>query len=53
MNVCDFIKSFVNHVTIYSFVISNFVRFGLVWLGISTVGGYLKPNPVYRYILNI
>ena len=35
------------------------VWFGLVWLGwvrfygISTIVGYLMPNPLYTYILNI
>ena len=33
---------------------SVIVRSGLVWFyGISTFLGYLKPNPVYTYILNI
>ena len=28
--------------------------FGLVWFyGISTIVGYLMPNPLYTYILNI
>ena len=30
------------------------VWFGLVWFyGISTIVGYLMPNPLYTYILNI
>ena len=30
------------------------LRFGLVWLySISTIGGYLMPNPAYTYILDI
>ena len=30
------------------------VCFGLVWFdGISTIVGYLMPNPLYTYILNI
>ena len=30
------------------------IWFGLVWFyGISIVFGYLLPNPVYTYILNI
>ena len=30
------------------------VWFGLVWFyGISTIVGYLMPNPIYTYILNI
>ena len=29
------------------------VWFGLVWFdGISTIEGYLMPNPLYTYILN-
>ena len=29
-------------------------QYGLVWFyGISTIEGYLMPNPVYTYILNI
>ena len=29
-------------------------KFGLVgFYGISTIVGYLKPNPLYTYILNI
>ena len=30
------------------------IRFGLVeFYGISTIVGYLMPNPLYTYILNI
>ena len=32
----------------------KYIWFCLVgFYGISTSGGYLKPNPLYRYILNI
>ena len=32
----------------------KYIRFSLVGCyGISTIGCYLKPNPVYKYILNI
>ena len=32
----------------------GFGGFGLVWFyGISTIVGYLMPNPVYTYILDI
>ena len=32
----------------------RYIRFGLVWFkGISTTVGYLMPNPLYTYILNI
>ena len=34
--------------------IYNLMGFGLVWFGdISTIIGYLMPNPVYTFILNI
>ena len=30
------------------------IWFGLVWFyGISTIVGYLMPNPLYTYMLNI
>ena len=38
---------------------NNYFAFGLVWFGwvgfydISTIVGYLMPNPLYTYILNI
>ena len=32
----------------------KYILFGLVWFyGISTIVGYLMPNPLYTYILNI
>ena len=32
----------------------KYIRFGLVdFYGISTIVGYLMPNPLYTYILNI
>ena len=32
----------------------KYIGFGLVWFyGISTIVGYLIPNPLYKYILNI
>ena len=35
-------------------IIKNSVLFSLVWFyGISTIVGYLMPNPLYTYILNI
>ena len=34
--------------------IYDLVWFGLVWFyGISTIVGYLMPNPLYTYILDI
>ena len=40
----------------YYFIISNYFlfNFGLVrFYGISTIVGYLMPNPLYAYMLNI
>ena len=35
-------------------VVSEEIWFGLVWFyGISTIVGYLMPNPLYTYVLNI
>ena len=32
----------------------KYIKFGLVWFyGISTIVGYLMPNPLYTYIQNI
>ena len=37
----------------------KYIRFGLVWFGlvwfydVSTIVGYLSPNPLYTYILNV
>ena len=32
----------------------KYMGFGWVWFNVtSTIGGYLMPNPVYTYILNI
>ena len=43
---------FVNYLAVYLSV--NLVWFGLVGVyGISTIVGYLMPNPLYTYILNI
>ena len=29
-------------------------KFGLIWFyGISTIVGYLMPNPVFTYVLNL
>ena len=38
--------------TLYIYI--KYIWFGLVWFyGISTIVGYLKPNPLYTYIWNI
>ena len=37
---------------LYAYI--KYIRFGLVeFYGISTIVGYLTPNPLYTYILNI
>ena len=49
----------INHCRLFiaksSFYISiKYICFGLVgFYGISTIVGYLMPNPLYTYILNI
>ena len=36
------------------YIYIKYIWFGLVWFyGISTIVGYLMPNPLYTYILNI
>ena len=36
------------------YIYIKYIGFGLVWFyGISTVVGYLMPNPLYTYTLNI
>ena len=36
------------------YIYIKYIGFGLVgFYGISTIGGYLMPNPLYTYILNI
>ena len=36
------------------YIYIEYIGFGLVgFYGISTVVGYLMPNPVYTYILNV
>ena len=35
------------------YIYIKYIRFGLVWFyGISTIVGYLMPNPLYTYIFN-
>ena len=49
-------KSMIEHLAWDRCVIrwKQFHRNGLVWFyGISTIVGYLMPNPLYTYILNI
>ena len=38
----------------FLYIYIKYIWFGLVWFdGISATVGYLMPNPVYTYILNI
>ena len=39
------------HVKSYLYIYIKYIWFGLV--GLSTLVGYLMPNPIYTYILNI
>ena len=52
--VCVCVCVYQEHINIY---LSNTNILDLVWLvgfyGISTIIGYLKPNPLYTYLLNI
>ena len=42
------------HVKSSLFIHIKYIGFGLVrFYGISTIVGYLMPNPLYTYILNI
>ena len=49
----------INHCRLFNaksclYIYIKYIGFGLVWLyGISTIVGYLMPNPLYTYILNI
>ena len=51
VSVCVYIYIYIYiHIYIYKFVYA----FGLDWFyGISTIVGYIMPNPFYSYILNI
>ena len=45
-------RSFNARSSLYIYI--KYIWFGLVWFyGISTIVGYLMPNPLYTYILNI
>ena len=49
----------INHCRLFNaksslYIYIKYIGFGLVgFYGISTVLGYLRPNPLYTYILNI
>ena len=45
----------INHCRLFNAKSSLFIYiYDLVWFyGISTIVGYLMPNPLYTYILNI
>ena len=49
----------INHCRLFNakssvYIYIKYIGFGLVWFyGISTIVGYLMPNPLYTYILNI
>ena len=49
----------INHCRLFNaksslYIYIKYIRFGLVgFYGISTIVGYLMPNPYYTYILNI
>ena len=55
----DLILWHINHcwlfkVKFYLYIYIRYIWFGLVWFyGISTITGYLMPNPLYTYKLNI
>ena len=49
----------INHCRLFNakyslYIYIKYIRFGWVgFYGISTIVGYLMPNPLYTYILNI
>ena len=49
----------INHCRLFNtksslYIYIRYILFGLVWFySISTIVGYLMPNPFYTYILNI
>ena len=55
----DLVLRHINHCWLFNaksclYRYINYIRFGLVgFYGISTIVGYLMPNPLYTYILNI
>ena len=55
----DLVLWHINHCRLFNaksslYIYIKYIRFGLVgFYGISTIVGYLMPNPLYTYILNI
>ena len=49
----------INHCWLFNaksslYIFTRYIGLGLVWVyGISTIVGYLMPNPLHTYILNI
>ena len=49
----------INHCRLFNaksslYIYIKFIIFGLVWFcGISTIVGYLMPNPLFAYTFNI
>ena len=51
----DLVLSHVNHYRLFNaksslHIYIKYTRFGLVWFVISTIVGYLMPNPLHTYI---
>ena len=55
----DLVLWYINHCRLFNaksslYIYTKYIWFGLVgFYGISTIVGYLMPNPLYTYILNI
>ena len=55
----DWGLGYINHCRVFNaksslYIYIEYIKFGLVWFyDISTIVGYLMPNPLYTYILNI
>ena len=49
---------YINHCRLFNaksslYIYIKYIGFGLVWFyGISTILGYLMPNPIYTHLLN-
>ena len=59
LNIYDLVLWHFNYCGLFNaksslYIYSRYIWFGLLWFyGISTTVGYLMPNPLYTYILNI
>ena len=55
----DFVLGLINHSRLFNaksslYMYIRYIRFGWIgFYGISTIVGYLTPNPISTYILNI